>query len=190
MLAVGASGVQARVREPARRHRRVLRRSPRRSSARSSNLYIDRLSTRLRERRLELGVTPDARAWLAERGYDPLYGARPLRRLMQHEIDDQLARALLAGEIRDGDTVMVDLAPDGETLTGLASGGRDRCGSATTSDRRVDESHRRRAARRVRSVRGVSRRPRRARRTPFALAGMRRSSAKRQHADAEAAERP
>ncbi len=81
------------------------------------NLYIDRLSARLHDRRLELGVTPDARAWLAERGYDPLYGARPLRRLMQHEIDDRLARALLAGEIRDGDTVMVELAPDGESLT-------------------------------------------------------------------------
>ncbi|MBT2497554.1 AAA family ATPase [Agromyces sp. ISL-38] len=81
------------------------------------NLYVDRLSARLHERRLELGVTPDARAWLAERGYDPLYGARPLRRLMQHEIDDRLARALLTGEIRDGDTVTVALADDGESLT-------------------------------------------------------------------------
>jgi len=81
------------------------------------NLYIDRLTTRLHERRLQLGVTPDARAWLAERGYDPLYGARPLRRLMQKEIDDRLARALLAGEIRDGDAVIVGLAPDGESLT-------------------------------------------------------------------------
>jgi len=81
------------------------------------NLYIDRLSARLHERRLDLGVTPDARAWLAERGYDPLYGARPLRRLMQREIDDRLARALLAGEIRDGDAVIVGLAPDGESLT-------------------------------------------------------------------------
>ncbi|MGO7983505.1 hypothetical protein ACC691_37290, partial [Rhizobium johnstonii] len=49
------------------------------------NLYIDRLGSRLHDRRLELGVTPDARAWLAERGYDPIYGARPLRRLMQNE---------------------------------------------------------------------------------------------------------
>ena len=80
------------------------------------NLYIDRLSVRLRDRRLELGVTPDARAWLAERGYDPLYGARPLRRLMQHEIDDRLARALLTGDIRDGDQVVVALAGDGESL--------------------------------------------------------------------------
>ncbi|MFC9560968.1 ATP-dependent Clp protease ATP-binding subunit [Agromyces sp. NPDC056965] len=81
------------------------------------NLYIDRLSARLHERRLQLGVTPDARAWLAERGYDPLYGARPLRRLMQHEIDDRLARALLTGEVRDGDSVVVGLADDGDSLS-------------------------------------------------------------------------
>jgi ATP-dependent Clp protease ATP-binding subunit ClpB len=80
-------------------------------------LNIDRLSRRLHDRRLELAVTPDARAWLAERGYDPIYGARPLRRLMQHEIDDRLANALLAGRIRDGDTVLVDLDPDAAGLT-------------------------------------------------------------------------
>jgi ATP-dependent Clp protease ATP-binding subunit ClpB len=79
------------------------------------SLYVDRLARRLGDRRLELAVTPDARAWLAERGYDPIYGARPLRRLMQHEIDDKLARALIAGEIADGDTVRVDLS--GDTLS-------------------------------------------------------------------------
>ncbi|MEG0362821.1 MAG: AAA family ATPase [Aurantimicrobium sp.] len=78
-------------------------------------LYIDRLQKRLGERRLELAVTPSARRWLAERGYDPIYGARPLRRLMQHEIDDRLATAILGGAIRDGDTVRVDL--DGDSLT-------------------------------------------------------------------------
>ena len=76
-------------------------------------LDIDKLSRRLASRRLELAVTPDARAWLAERGYDPLFGARPLRRLMQREIDDRLATALLSGEIRDGDTVLVKLRGDG-----------------------------------------------------------------------------
>ena len=76
-------------------------------------LDIDKLSRRLAGRRLELAVTPDARAWLAERGFDPLFGARPLRRLMQREIDDQLATALLGGEIRDGDTVLVKLRGDG-----------------------------------------------------------------------------
>jgi ATP-dependent Clp protease ATP-binding subunit ClpB len=80
-------------------------------------LNIDRLVRRLEERRLELAVTPDARRWLAERGYDPIYGARPLRRLMQREIDDRLATALLAGEVRDGDLVRVDLDPSGERLT-------------------------------------------------------------------------
>jgi ATP-dependent Clp protease ATP-binding subunit ClpB len=84
-------------------------------------LYVDRLQRRLGERRLELAVTPDARAWLAERGYDPIYGARPLRRLMQNEIDDRLATALLGGSIRDGETVLVDLADDGESLTVTAT---------------------------------------------------------------------
>jgi ATP-dependent Clp protease ATP-binding subunit ClpB len=79
-------------------------------------LYIDRMGKRLAGRRLDLAVTPAARGWLAERGYDPSYGARPLRRLMQREIDDRLARALLAGEVRDGDTVRVDVAPVGDEL--------------------------------------------------------------------------
>jgi ATP-dependent Clp protease ATP-binding subunit ClpB len=81
------------------------------------SLYVDRLSRRLADRRLALAVTPDARSWLAEAGYDPTYGARPLRRLMQREIDDKLARALIAGEIRDGDTVRVDLVGDGLTVS-------------------------------------------------------------------------
>ncbi len=84
-------------------------------------LYIDRLSARLQERRLELAVTPSARAWLADRGYDAVYGARPLRRLMQREIDDRLATALLAGDVRDGDVVLVGLAEDGDELTVSAS---------------------------------------------------------------------
>ena len=79
-------------------------------------ITVDRLQNRLAERRLTLAVTPAARLWLAERGYDPNYGARPLRRLMQKEIDDRLARALLAGEIHDGDTVRVDLAEDSSGL--------------------------------------------------------------------------
>ena len=80
-------------------------------------LYIDRLDRRLADRRLSLAVTPDARAWLAERGYDPIYGARPLRRLMQREIDDTLAKSLLGGDIRDGDTVLVAVADSGDRLT-------------------------------------------------------------------------
>ncbi len=75
-------------------------------------ITVDRLQSRLADRRLDLAVTPAARLWLADNGYDPVYGARPLRRLMQKEIDDRLAKALLSGEIRDGDTVKVDLADD------------------------------------------------------------------------------
>jgi ATP-dependent Clp protease ATP-binding subunit ClpA len=59
-------------------------------------LSVDALQRRLRDRRLTLAVTPDARAWLAERGYDPIFGARPLRRLIQSEIQDRLAMALLS----------------------------------------------------------------------------------------------
>ncbi|TPW76860.1 ATP-dependent Clp protease ATP-binding subunit [Schumannella sp. 10F1B-5-1] len=80
------------------------------------SLYVDRLERRLSERRLQLAVTPSARGWLAEQGFDPIYGARPLRRLMQHEIDDKLARALLSGQIGDGDTVRVDVDATGDAL--------------------------------------------------------------------------
>ncbi|TPX03234.1 ATP-dependent Clp protease ATP-binding subunit, partial [Schumannella luteola] len=80
------------------------------------SLYVDRLERRLSERRLQLAVTPSARGWLAEQGFDPIYGARPLRRLMQHEIDDKLARALLSGQIGDGDTVKVDVDATGDAL--------------------------------------------------------------------------
>lgn len=86
-------------------------------------LNIDRLTKRLTERRLQLAVTPAARTWLAETGYDPIYGARPLRRLMQQQIDDKLANLLLAGEVTDGSLVRVDVAADGSALT-VESGGR------------------------------------------------------------------
>lgn len=79
-------------------------------------LNIDRLSHRLEQRRLQLAVTPAARAWLADKGYDPIYGARPLRRLMQQQIDDKLANLLLAGEIHDGSFVKVDVSEDGVQL--------------------------------------------------------------------------
>jgi ATP-dependent Clp protease ATP-binding subunit ClpB len=74
------------------------------------DIQLERLRKRLAERRLSLDVTDPARLWLGEHGYDPIYGARPLRRLVQSAIGDSLAKALLAGEIRDGDRVVVDLA--------------------------------------------------------------------------------
>ena len=80
-------------------------------------LNIDRLAERLSEKRLQLAVTPAARAWLAETGYDPIYGARPLRRLMQQQIDDQLANLILAGQITDGALVKVDYEPTSSKLT-------------------------------------------------------------------------
>lgn len=85
-------------------------------------LAVYALQRRLRERRLTLAVTPDARAWLAERGYDPLFGARPLRRLIQSEIQDRLAMALLSGGVHNGDVVRVDVAVDGSQLVLTSSG--------------------------------------------------------------------
>ncbi|GAA0948662.1 ATP-dependent chaperone ClpB [Actinocorallia libanotica] len=81
------------------------------------DLQVERLSKRLADRQLTLTVTPEARQWLAETGYDPVYGARPLRRLVQTAIGDQLARALLDGTIRDGSEVVVDLDKESDKLT-------------------------------------------------------------------------
>ncbi|MFD7032943.1 ATP-dependent chaperone ClpB [Streptomyces sp. NPDC059917] len=78
-----------------------------------AELQIARLAARLAERRLTLDVTPQALAWLADQGNDPAYGARPLRRLIQTAIGDRLAKEILAGEVKDGDTVRVDVAGDG-----------------------------------------------------------------------------
>lgn len=76
------------------------------------DIQIERLADRLAARRLSLDVTTAARDWLALNGFDPVYGARPLRRLVQSAIGDQLAKELLAGEVRDGDKVRVDVLDD------------------------------------------------------------------------------
>ena len=89
------------------------------------DLQVQALAERLRSRRLTLTVTDPAREWLALAGFDPLYGARPLRRLVQKAIGDTLARALLAGEVRDGDEVVVDKAPDADALTVRAAAHTD-----------------------------------------------------------------
>ena len=81
------------------------------------DIQLEQLAQRLASRRLNLTVSDSAKAWLAERGYDPAYGARPLRRLIQQAIGDRLAKELLAGYVRDGDTVAVDVADGGESLS-------------------------------------------------------------------------
>ncbi|MFJ9344372.1 ATP-dependent chaperone ClpB [Streptomyces sp. NPDC101733] len=84
-----------------------------------AELQIGSLARRLAQRRLTLDVTPEALAWLADKGHDPAYGARPLRRLIQTALGDRLAKEILAGEVRDGDTVRVDVAGD-DLLVGKA----------------------------------------------------------------------
>ena len=81
------------------------------------DLQVARLARRLADRRLTLTITPAAREWLSMTGFDPVYGARPLRRLIQSAIGDQLARGLLSGEVSDGDTVIVDLDDGADSLT-------------------------------------------------------------------------
>jgi ATP-dependent Clp protease ATP-binding subunit ClpB len=81
------------------------------------DIQIERLAKRLSGRRLALTVTPAAREWLALTGFDPVFGARPLRRLVQSAIGDKLARSLLSGEITDGDEVIVDRDDAADELT-------------------------------------------------------------------------
>jgi ATP-dependent Clp protease ATP-binding subunit ClpB len=80
------------------------------------DLQIEALAKRLQVRRITLDVTPSAKDWLTLTGYDPAYGARPLRRLVQTAIGDRLARLLLAGDVLDGSTVAVDVSDDGREL--------------------------------------------------------------------------
>ncbi|GAB3198768.1 ATP-dependent chaperone ClpB [Nocardioides hungaricus] len=84
--------------------------------ARIVDLQLGLLERRLAARRITIAVTDDAKRWLAETGYDPAYGARPLRRLIQTSIGDPLARLLIAGEVTDGSAVTVERAEDGDGL--------------------------------------------------------------------------
>ncbi|MFW6074805.1 MAG: ATP-dependent chaperone ClpB, partial [Chloroflexota bacterium] len=85
-------------------------------------IQLQRVKGRLAERQIELQLTADAREWLATRGYDPVFGARPLKRLIQREVLDPLAMKLLDGELHDGETVVVDVGVDGElTMTATMS---------------------------------------------------------------------
>ncbi|MBB4934223.1 ATP-dependent Clp protease ATP-binding subunit ClpB [Lipingzhangella halophila] len=81
------------------------------------DLQVDRLAARLADRRLELDVSSASREWLARKGYDSVYGARPLRRLVQAAIGDPLAKALLSGELHEGDTAVVERDEAADTLT-------------------------------------------------------------------------
>jgi ATP-dependent Clp protease ATP-binding subunit ClpB len=89
------------------------------------DIQVQALSARLAGRRITLVVTPAAREWLALTGFDPAYGARPLRRLVQSSIGDTLARELLAGDVSDGTTVLVDRDPDSDGLTVQAASPSD-----------------------------------------------------------------
>src|SRR5258708_4618990 len=77
------------------------------------DLMFDDLRSRLAERQLTLEVSEDARAFIAQQGFDPVYGARPLRRFIAHEVETRIGRALLAGDVGDGAVIRVGLA-DGE----------------------------------------------------------------------------
>jgi ATP-dependent Clp protease ATP-binding subunit ClpB len=83
--------------------------------ARIVDIQLKDLRKRLAERKLQLEVTPEAKAVLAERGYDPVFGARPLKRTIQRMIENPLAVEVLAGRFGEGDTIVVE--PDGETLS-------------------------------------------------------------------------
>ncbi len=84
--------------------------------ARITTIQIDQLQKRLADRRITLELEPEALTWLVDRGFDPVYGARPLRRLVQTAVGDKLAVALLSSELVDGDTCVITVADDGESL--------------------------------------------------------------------------
>jgi ATP-dependent Clp protease ATP-binding subunit ClpB len=85
--------------------------------AKVADIQVAQLQQRLDDRRITLTVSVEATAWLVERGFDPVYGARPLRRLVQTAVGDKLARGILSGDIRDGADVLVGVAPDASELT-------------------------------------------------------------------------
>jgi ATP-dependent Clp protease ATP-binding subunit ClpB len=81
------------------------------------DIQVERLQRRLDERRITLELGDDARDWLAEHGFDPSFGARPLKRLIERELSDRLAVEVLQGAVRDGDTVRVGAGAEGLTLS-------------------------------------------------------------------------
>ncbi|MCB1432030.1 MAG: AAA family ATPase, partial [Alphaproteobacteria bacterium] len=88
------------------------------------DIQIGRLRKLLTDRKIGIDISDAARDWLADKGYDPAYGARPLKRVIQKNLQDPLAEELLAGRIKDGDTVKVDAEAGELTFNGLAVGGK------------------------------------------------------------------
>ena len=83
-------------------------------------IMIRRLEEKLKEKRMKINITEKAKEELAKRGYDPVFGARPLRRVIEKDVEVPLAEKMIAGEIKEGETVIVDLSEDGEfTFTSL-----------------------------------------------------------------------
>ncbi|MFA5788200.1 MAG: AAA family ATPase [Actinomycetota bacterium] len=87
------------------------------------DIQVDLLRKRLVDRHLQIMLTDKAKAYLVDKGFDPAYGARPLKRLIQKEIQDRLAMELLKGEITEGDTVDVDTSPEGLVFHNMESNG-------------------------------------------------------------------
>ena len=83
---------------------------------RIARIQIEQLQRRLDERRISIELTEDAQQWLVNTGFDPIYGARPLRRLVQTAVGDKLAVAILSGDVKDGDSMTVGVDPDGSGL--------------------------------------------------------------------------
>jgi ATP-dependent Clp protease ATP-binding subunit ClpB len=126
-------GTQDQVRELLTRHFRpeflnrvdevvVFHRLTKDDLARIVEIQLARLTRRIEEAGYQLEVTPSAREHLAEVGYDPVYGARPLKRVIQRELQDPLAMRLLQGEFRPGETIRVDRGKDGLTYTAVVEG--------------------------------------------------------------------
>jgi ATP-dependent Clp protease ATP-binding subunit ClpB len=85
--------------------------------SRITGIQIEQLQKRLSDRRIVLDLTDEAKQWLVNKGFDPVYGARPLRRLVQTAVGDKLAKAILAGDVHDGSTVLIGTEPSGDDLT-------------------------------------------------------------------------
>src|SRR5690606_17003275 len=82
------------------------------------DVQLERVRERFAQRELGLELTDAAKEWLADRGYDPVFGARPLKRVLRKELEDKVALKILDGEIADGDVVRVDAGPEGLVITG------------------------------------------------------------------------